>query len=355
MAKFKSEYYQEKNDQEVSKLHALQKELPLYMQPYLKDMELSKQVRTSIAYTRELITFLKYIQETNPLYHDKELSEIPFEALEQINPYDINDYLTYLSGNSGENPHSNGSAALNRAMSALRGYFNYEVDHDNLLKNPMRGAAKPRAPKEKPIERLKADQATTLLRGIEVSESLNEKSHAFAVQTQLRDTAIATLLLNTGIRISELVGLDVTDIHEDHSFTVVRKGGKIDRLFLNETAYQALQDYIMLERPKFVHSKDEPALFLSLQKRRMAVRSIQAMLNRYGQAVLQKDDLHPHTLRRTYGTLLYEATSDISLVSETLGHKDLNTTRQHYADVSEEHKKIAGNMDVYKRSGEEDS
>ena len=354
MAKFKSEYYQEKNQKEVTKLHELQKSLPVYMQPYLKDLELSHQVRSSIAYTREIITFLKYIREMNPMYQNAEISNIPFEAFEQINPYDINDYLTYLSGHSGENPHQNGSAALNRAMSALRSYFNYEVDHENLPKSPMRGAAKPRQPKDRPIERLQSDEATELLDGIERSETLTERSRAFAVQTQLRDTAIVTLLLNTGIRISECVGLDVTDIHEDRSFTVVRKGGKVERLFLNEAAYTALQDYINHERPRYIQYEDEPALFLSNRKSRMGVTSIQAMLKRYGQAVLQKDDLHPHTLRRTYGTLLYEATSDISLVSETLGHKDLNTTRKHYADVSEEHRRIAGNMDVYKKSDEKD-
>lgn len=353
MAKVKSDYYDEKNRKEIAKLHDLQSELPQFMQPYLKDTELSHQVRTSIAYTRELITFLTYIQDMNPAYKDTAVKDIPFSVLEQLTAYDINDYLTYLAGHDGVHSHSNGDAALQRAMSALRGYFSYEVIHENLTKNPMVGAAKPRRVKEKPIERLSTDQAAELLAGVEASNSGTDRSRAFTVKTQLRDTAIVTLLLNTGIRISECVGLDVSDIHEDRSFTVVRKGGKIERLFLNDAAYDAVTDYIRNERKHYLDDPDEPALFLSNRKQRMSVRSIQAMLEKYGKSTIQKMDLHPHTLRRTYGTLLYEATSDISLVSETLGHKSLDTTRRHYADVSEQHRRIAGTLDVYSQKKED--
>ena len=348
--RFKSEYYAEKDKNYYAKLHELQKQLPAYMKPYLSNIELSKRVRTAIAYTRDLITFMKYIQEVNPLYENLDIAQIPFECMESLTYDDINYFLQYLKQNNGTNVHYNAENALNRMMCSLRSYFGFEVAREHLVKNPMLGAAKPQQAKDKPIERLRPDQVHQLLKGIEASESGSERSRAFTVRTQLRDTAIVTLLLNTGIRISECVGLDVKDINfEDMSVCVVRKGGRIEYVYMNEETARAIRDYIEAERPAFITSPKEPALFLSNRKQRMAVRSIQTMLEKYGKSVLQKDNLHPHTLRKTYGTMLYEATSDIGLVSETLGHKSVDTTRKHYADVSEQHKRLAGTLHVYQR------
>ena len=347
--RFKSEYYAEKDKNYYSQLHELQKQLPAHMKPYLSNIELSKRVRTAIAYTRDLITFMKYIQEVNPLYTDMLIKDIPHECMECLTYDDINYFLQYLKQNNGTNAHYNAENALNRMMCTLRGYFGFEVAREHIQKNPMLGAAKPQAPKEKPIERLRPDQVNQLLQGIEASESGSDRSRAFTVHTQLRDTAIATLLLNTGIRVSECVGLDVKDINfEEMSVCVVRKGGRIEYVYMNDETAKAIRDYIELERPDFLPNPKEPALFLSNRRQRMAVRSIQAMFEKYGRSILQKDNLHPHTLRKTYGTMLYEATSDIGLVSETLGHKSVDTTRKHYADISEQHKKIAGTLHVYR-------
>ncbi|MBO4838797.1 MAG: tyrosine-type recombinase/integrase [Lachnospiraceae bacterium] len=347
--RFKSEYYAERDKAYYAKLHELQKQLPTYMKPYLSHIELSKRVRTAIAYTRDLITFMKYIQEVNPLYENTDIRDIPYECIESLTYDDINYFLQYLKQNNGTNVHYNAENALNRMMCTLRGYFGFEVAREHLVKNPMLGAAKPMPPKEKPIERLRADQVNQLLQGIEASESGSERSRAFTVRTQLRDTAIATLLLNTGIRVSECVGLDLKDINfEEMSVCVVRKGGRIEYVYMNEETAQAIRDYIEIERPNFITSPNEPALFLSNRRQRMAVRSIQAMLEKYGRSVLKQENLHPHTLRKTYGTMLYEATSDIGLVSETLGHKSVDTTRKHYADISDKHKRIAGTLHVYR-------
>ena len=346
--RFKSEYYAEKDKNYYAQLHDLQKQLPSFMKPYLSNIELSKRVRTAIAYTRDLITFMKYIQEVNPLYSETSIKEIPYECIESLTYDDINYFLQYLRQNNGQNTHYNAENALNRIMCTLRGYFGFEVAREHLVKNPMLGAAKPQAPKDKPIERLRPDQVGRLLQGIEASESGSERSRAFTIHTQLRDTAIAMLLLNTGIRVSECVGLDLKDINfEEMSVCVVRKGGKIEYVYMNSETARAIDDYIKKERPRFCSSPQEPALFLSNRRNRMAVRSIQAMFEKYGRSILKKDNLHPHTLRKTYGTMLYEATSDIGLVSETLGHKSVDTTRKHYADISEKHKRIAGTLHVY--------
>ena len=344
--KAKSKYYKEKEKQEKAKLHALQKEVPRFMKAYLTDVELSREPRTAIAYTRDLLTFARFLQESNPLYRDTPVTDIPYECIESLTFADINEFQQYLSQNDGLYQHNNGDEAIARAMCAVRGFFHFEVSHDNLAKDPTIGAAKDKRKKTRPIERLSVPEARDLLDGIEASLSGTDRSRAFTVKTQLRDTAIVTLLLNTGIRISECVGLDIADLDLEHrSIRILRKGGNEADIYFNQETADALRDYITIERPGYIRSDDEEALFLSGRKKRMAVRSMQEMLEKYGRAILGYTNLHPHLLRKTYGTALYEETSDIALVSDTLGHRSIETTRKHYSDVSDEHKRR--NLDIH--------
>ena len=348
MAEYKSEYYAEKERNYRKELHGLQRELPRYMMPYLQDLELSHQVRTSIAYTRELISFLRFIKDQNPLYQGMPLAQIPYECMENLTYLDINEYQSYLSYSDGEGGHSCGDHAINRAMCALRGFFRYEVIHEHLVKDPTLGASKGKRIKNKPIERLTAAGAHQLLQGVEASQSGTEHSRCFTVKTQLRDTAIFTLLLGTGIRVSEIVGLDMKDIDfERQSIRIVRKGGDIDDVYFNENVAAALKDYIELERGNYLPDPDEPALFLSNKRCRMTTRGMQKLVEKYGKSTLGNQSLHPHTLRKTFGTRLYEATGDIAIVADTLGHSSINTTRKHYADVSDQHKARVREIDLY--------
>lgn len=126
-------------------------------------------------------------------------------------------------------------------------------------------------------------------------------------------------------------------------------------VLFNEEVATALSDYIEKERPRYLATEDEAALFLSNRKKRMAVRSIEEMLQKYGETNLSLEDgetLHPHLLRRTYGTALYNATGDIRLVADTLGHKNINTTQKHYAAMEEEHRKQNKDIYLYRKDGE---
>ncbi|MDO4458717.1 MAG: tyrosine-type recombinase/integrase [Clostridia bacterium] len=348
MPEYKSKYYEEKENNYKSQLHALQKQLPRFMRSYLTDLELSHQVRTSIAYTRELITFMKYLKESIPELKDTELTDIPFDIIETLTFEDINDYQRYLSFNDGVYEHSNGEHAIFRAMSALRSYFGFEVAHEHLIKNPTIGAAKKSRLKRKPIERLENDEVQSLMNGVNKGNTGTKTSRQFAQKTLLRDKAIFTLLLGTGIRISECAGLDIQDVNfRDNCVRVVRKGGDIENVYFNDDVADALADYIDNERPAYIESEDEPALFMSNRKQRMAVRSIQQMIKNYGKAVLAEPNLHPHTLRKTFGTNLYNATGDIRLVADMLGHKDINTTTEHYAAIKEKHRAQNTGINLY--------
>ena len=157
-----------------------------------------------------------------------------------------------------------------------------------------------------------------------------------------------TLFLGTGIRVSECVGLDIQDINlNDNSFLVRRKGGNQVILYYPDEVARVLSDYLEWRSQVEAQPGSENALFLSMQKKRITVRSVEILVKKYAQvAAPLKTHFSPHKLRSTYGTNLYRATGDIYLVADQLGHSDVNTTRKHYAAMSEDRRRYAAKQVV---------
>ncbi len=156
--------------------------------------------------------------------------------------------------------------------------------------------------------------------------------------------ALLTLLLGTGIRVSECVGLNIADIDfKNGGIRIYRKGGKEVTVYFGTEVEDALLDYLE-ERDRIIPEKGhEDALFLSLQRRRMAVRSVENLVKKYARIVSPLKPITPHKLRSTYGTNLYRETGDIYLVADVLGHSDVNTTKRHYAALEDERRRSARN------------
>ena len=183
-----------------------------------------------------------------------------------------------------------------------------------------------------------------MLNQAEYGAQLTKQQQGFHKHTKTRDVAMLSLFLGTGIRISECVGINVDDIDfENSAFTVTRKGGNRVILYFNEEVKEALQNYLV-DRAKIKDLKEtENALFLSLQKKRMNVRSVQELVKKYSLLSTPLKRITPHKLRSTYGTNLYRETKDIYIVADVLGHKDVNTTKKHYAAISEDIRRDAAN------------
>ena len=150
------------------------------------------------------------------------------------------------------------------------------------------------------------------------------------------------LLLGTGIRVSECVGLDMDDVDfKNNGIKIHRKGGAEVVVYFSDEVRKVLLDY-MVEREKLTAADGSiNALFLSMQNKRMSVRSVENMVKKYSQLVTTLKNITPHKLRSTYGTSLYRETGDIYLVADVLGHKDVNTTRKHYAEIEDERRRKA--------------
>lgn len=346
-----SEYNRKLREKTLAKLHELEQNLPRYAVVYLDDRELSCQPNTALGYAYDIRTFFNYLKENNPLCKNYETKCIPESILEQLSFEDINEYQKFLTCNTAGTKHLNGESGIARRMAALRGMFQYCCLHGYLKSNPVLGASRRKKTKTHEIIRMNTDEVNQLVSSVQNTNLSSPKQRKFCQKTQLRDTAIITLLLNTGIRVSECVGLDIGDINfNDNSMGVVRKGGNTQRIYFSPEVASALQDYIENERNTcYDENIESKAVFLSSQKRRMCIKSVENVVKKYAREAVPDKHITVHKCRSTYGSALYAETSDIYLVAHVLGHKDINTTQKNYSAMEESHSRKAASVNLYKQ------
>ncbi|HKL98614.1 MAG TPA: tyrosine-type recombinase/integrase, partial [Mobilitalea sp.] len=189
------------------------------------------------------------------------------------------------------------------------------------------------------------DEVARLLDEVENAENMTKTQQKYHEKTKLRDLALMTLLLGTGIRVSECVGLDIDDVDfEVNGIKIRRKGGYEVVVYFGTEVSDALLEYLA-ERKKLNPVEGHTnALFLSLQLKRLNVRSVENLVKKYASTVTKLKKITPHKLRSTYGTSLYRETGDIYLVADVLGHKDVNTTKKHYAAIEDSRRRSAANI-----------
>ncbi len=350
-----SAYYNTLKQNRRKETDRLKKMLPQHAHGFVEACLLKYEESTACNYTRDLYIFYQFLSEKNPLCRNMEIKDIPIDIIQNLDPEDINEFQNYIA--EGHKPDKKGNIkpakdrAVARKMAAVRNYFKYLKSREYLTSDPTeRAATKKKEPEKKKIRRLNAEQVEMLVNSVENVKSASHQQKIMSEVTAKRDLAIITLMLNTGIRVSECAGLDLEDVNfEDNTITIVRKGGYEDQLFINEIIRNTLRDYIKNERPSLLPGDDgeEAALFISLKHNRLSIRSIQHMVEKYGKNTGLSEKLTPHKLRRTYGTALYNKTGDIYMVADVLGHNDLNTTVKHYAAIEEEHKRRASQVDIY--------
>lgn len=343
----KYSYHENIKKKNILKLRELEALLPRFCLIFFNGMTDHVAPRTLVAYAYDLEIFFRYINENvlKPSYDD--IKDIPLKALEDIQKFDIENYLQYLTYYTGADgtEHTNDERGKKRKLSSLRSFYNYYYESELIRSNP---ASIVHVPKihDKNIIRLDSDETSKL---IEVVENGSGQSSAHELKyhekNAVRDVALVTLLLGTGIRVSECVGLDITDVDFDNgAVRIVRKGGNEATVYFGDEVYDALSEY-MDERMKLIAAPgSENALFLSMQKKRISVRAVENLVKKYASYVTSLKKITPHKLRSTYGTALYRESGDIYLVASVLGHKDVNTTRKHYASMDDDKKRMAANM-----------
>ena len=335
-------YFQNRDIENTKKLSALRKQLPPYCGMYFVAISSVTTALTRLGYARDLLIFFNYLSSTGQ-FGTCTPPEFDIDRLNAVTQSDIEAYLDYLSNYEVDGKiYVNKLSAMSRKLSAVRSLFKYLYNKDLLHENV---SAKVLTPKlhEKEIIRLESDEMQRFMDVVERGDNLGEgHQSAYHKNVALRDMAITTLLLGTGIRISECVGLNVDDVDFDNrKFVVTRKGGSRSILYMPQEVIDALQAYLSV---RLAIPTDTDALFLSLQNKRINVRTVQIMVRKYAAAAVPTKHITPHKLRSTFGTNLYRETKDIYVVATVLGHSDVNTTKKHYAAISEDIKKQAAEV-----------
>ena len=339
-------YHEQVDIQNTYRLRELISTLPTFTKEFFRGIEPRTSSRTRIAYAYDLNIFFQFLYNNNSSFQKGEVKDITIDQLEQLSPMDIEEYLDYIKvyQNKENKTHSNKEQGIMRKLSSLKSLYSYFYQKELIKYNP---AALVRMPKlhERDIVRLDIDEVALLLDQVEQGDKLTKKQQDFHNKTKVRDLALMSLLLGTGIRVSECVGLNLNDVDfKNDGIRIHRKGGKEVMVYFSDEVETALLNY-MEERKKIIPEEGhENALFLSIQKKRLGVRSVENLVKKYSKTVTTVKNITPHKLRSTYGTNLYKETGDIYLVADVLGHSDVNTTKKHYAAIEDEHRRKAGNI-----------
>ena len=293
--------------------------------------------RTVDEYFLDLRNFFRYMKQirdpqlANRALDEIDIMDLDLEFVSSITLTDIYGYMAYLSRERVQNQNSrNPEYGLNaatraRKIATIRSFYNYLTNKMHLLReNPVKDIDSPKLKKSLP-------KYLTLDESIRLLDSVDGKN-------QERDYCILTLFLNCGLRISELVGLNLNDIQED-ALRVLGKGNKVRIIYLNEACQNALRQYLAVRRP--IRGKDENALFLSAQNERMSRSTVHAMVKkRLSEAGIDASEYSSHKLRHTAATLMLQNGVDVRAVQEVLGHDHLNTT-EIYTHIDNESLRVA--------------
>ena len=337
---YSNDYYKQREISSLEKIERLEEDMPPMTKEFVLGITEYTSPLTRLNYVYDLRIFFDFLVKTK--FKKKVALDLNLGDLEELDITDFENYLAYLTKYDFMGKCEMCSErAKSRKLATVRAFFKYFFNKGKLTKNV---AAKIATPKkhEKEIIRLEGGEVHNLIAAAMSGDTLNDRQKAYHENTRIRDVAILTLFLGTGIRNSELVGLNIDDVNFDSmSFAVTRKGGNRTILYFNDEVKDALENWLAYRATIKEVKKEEKALFLSLQNRRISTRTIQELVKKYAKTVTPLKKITPHKLRSTFGTNLYRETNDIYLVADFLGHADVNTTKKHYAAMSENLRKEA--------------
>lgn len=293
--------------------------------------------KTVDEYFLDLRNFFRYLKlEKNKVprdtdFDDIDISDVDLELVRAVTLSDVYNYMNYLSRDRAQHPNSDrseyGLKATSRArkVAAIRSFYKYLTSKAKLLnENPMQDLDSPRMKKSLP-------RYLDLEGSIQLLEAVDGPFEE-------RDRCILTLFLNCGLRISELIGLNLTDIRGDQ-LRVLGKGNKERMLYLNDACMEALRDYREVRGDQLAIDKN--ALFLSRRRTRISKAAVEKLVKKYlTKAGLDSTQYSPHKLRHTAATLMLQNGVDVRTLQEVLGHENLNTT-QIYTHVDSDNLRLA--------------
>ena len=343
--------YREKIDAErIIQIRSIARELPPACGDFFSAIAVTTGTFTRLAYAIDLKTFFSFLQTERYQFSQKPLYAFNDGDLALLTQSDLTAYVEYLTfyyknEPDGEVPAKalvNHDLSIKRKLCSIRSFYEYLFKNNRIPSNITTLVPLPKI-HEKPILRLSMEEMRRMLEQAATGDGLTPRQKAWHKLTVKRDYALISLFLGTGVRVSECVGMDIGDVDlENNAFLVTRKGGNQVVLYFPPEVAEALADYLAERDQIEPLPGHEDALFLSMQKRRMTQRAVQNLVKKYAAvAAPLKPRISPHKLRSTFATNLYNKTGDIYLVADVLGHTSVDTTRKHYADMTDARRRMA--------------
>lgn len=341
------DYHEQVAIKRNTRIREILRELPQDCSDYFRSISQTTSALTRLAYAYDLRLFFQFLCAEQPDFAGMDPRMIKTEQLASITARQIHEFQDYLtqyirSDEESETVVNNHELGIMRKLCCVRSFFEYLFKNERIPANVTTLVPLPKL-HEKPILYLEPHEVEKMLSVADNGHGLSERQKKYLRSTKTRDKAILMLFLGTGIRVSELVGIDLDDVDFSiNGFVVTRKGGNQTVLYFPESVAEVLQEYLNERRNVEALPGHENAFFLSLQRRRITQRAVENLVKKYALvAAPLKKKISPHKLRSTFGTSLYQSTGDIYLVADVLGHADVNTTRKHYAAMTDLHKREA--------------
>ena len=347
-----SDYKKEKNYEVRQKANSIIKTMPDYVYDYFLAREIRLSAMSIYSYANQLHTFFEFLHDNNPALSGKDIRDISLDDLDRLNDRDIVEFLHYLRNYPSEKKDGSvtyvecSPTTIQHYTVALNTFFKYLVVRKMVDSNPIELIQRAKLPKKEVIY-LDRDSKHQLLDSVETGEGLSKKQAKYHEKNGARDFAMICVFLSTGIRVSELVGMDLKDINfKKHSINVYRKGGNFDVVYFSDSAGHYLEKYLDVREDIYHPDDKETAVFLNRDGKRLSVRSVELMVKKYINASVPSEGkrITPHKLRSTYAETMLKATGgDIEKVQKLLGHSSIMSTT-HYVDSTEEEKEAVRNL-----------
>lgn len=316
-----------KNIETINKIvQKYPKELSLYINSLLR-----KTTFTKMVYARYIGNFLNYMSET------LKINPYNLNNYNKIKPMDIDTYMETIRYN--KNGKEKTGMYRNAQLSAINGYFNFLLKNEIIINNPCRNIENPKDNNKHDVITISDDDLNIIMKEISNGTG-SEKAKATQKKWINRDIALITLGITTGLRVSAIVGIDITDINKKEKYiTVTEKGKQEKNIYIGDKTMDILNKWIK-DRKNMVGCR-EKALFICQGNHRMSVRSVENRFKAISEATGKR--LTPHKMRATCATRLYEQTGDIYLVQQQLGHKNIENTKR-YTKINDDRLKEAANI-----------
>ena len=327
---------------QTQKLITLVDYLPEFCSPFLLETGTERALSTRLIYAGELKIFFDWLTRMDPEFceYEGKVKDIPLSYLSHITSQDISRYITRYK----DEGHAEKTTARKRA--SLSAFFGYMVDNRKIDYNPVVASAKIKIHASDTVTYLNIDEQNTLLNAVYTGDCLSGRAKKDHDKYRLRDVALVSLMLDTGMRISEIHGINIIDLDLDAcSVIITRKGGNIQTIYYSDETREKICEYLEERRILNPTLIDSDPLFISSRGSRIAIRTIQELIAKYATSALpgKGQKISPHKLRSSFAMELYRAKRDILLVQRSLGHKNLTATNI-YAKATDEEMKNARNV-----------